>query len=110
MAVIVDGAPIPMPVETPDSGPLQPVHPLTQIRLLQFHPKVKVISSRFASLISLWRDLKHDHIGMHAPSKTLSRLAQSPLKGFCSTLPGKDPLSVIPAIDHMIAPSRVLYS
>ena len=62
-------------------------------------PKVKVISSRCFAL-SLWRDLKHDHVGMHAPSKTLSRLAQSPLKGFGSTLPGKDPLPVVPAIDH----------
>ena len=47
---------------------------------------------------------------MHGPAKTLSRLAQSPLKRFGSTLPGKDPLPVVPSIDHMITPSRVLYS
>ena len=64
---------------------------------------MKVISSRFASLISpgmAGRDLKHDYVGMHAPSKTLSRLAQSPLKGFGSTLPGKDPLPIVRTIDY----------
>jgi len=84
------------PIESRRPGSLQPLHPVTQIRLEQLHGEMKVIP--------------HDHIRMQPPTETHGRLDQAPLKRLRRALARKQIPPVVPPIDHMITRSRVFQS